>query len=156
MLTGDKKETGEKIGRAIGIDEVRAELLPNEKVDELEKLIKEGDRAAYTGDGINDAPVLARADVGIAMGGMGTDAAIEAADVVIMNDDVSKILTAIKISKKTQTIVAQNIAFSLSVKFLVLGLSAFGLTTMWWAVFADVGVSLIAIVNSLRSRVNKD
>ena len=100
MLTGDKKETGEKIGRAIGIDEVRAELLPNEKVDELEKLIKEGDRAAYTGDGINDAPVLARADVGIAMGGMGTDAAIEAADVVIMNDDVSKILTAIKISKK--------------------------------------------------------
>lgn len=156
MLTGDKKETGEKIGRVIGIDEVRAELLPNEKVDELEKLIKEGDRAAYTGDGINDAPVLARADVGIAMGGMGTDAAIEAADVVIMNDDVSKILTAIKISKKTQTIVAQNIAFSLSVKFLVLGLSALGLTTMWWAVFADVGVSLIAIVNSLRSRVNKD
>ncbi len=154
MLTGDKKETGEKIGRAIGIDEVRAELLPNEKVNELEKLMAEGYRAAYTGDGINDAPVLARADVGIAMGGMGTDAAIEAADVVIMNDDVSKILTAIKISNKTQAIVSQNIAFSLTVKFLVLGLSALGITSMWWAVFADVGVSLIAIANSLRSRMN--
>ena len=155
MLTGDKRAIGEKIGRAIGIDEVRAELLPDEKVNELEKLMADGCRAAYTGDGINDAPVLARVDIGIAMGGMGTDAAIEAADVVIMNDDVTKILTAIKISKRTQRIVVQNIVFSLAVKFSVLGLSAFGLTTMWWAVFADAGVSLIAIVNSLRSRMNK-
>ena len=99
MLTGDKRAIGEKIGRAIGIDEVRAELLPDEKVNELEKLMADGCRAAYTGDGINDAPVLARVDIGIAMGGMGTDAAIEAADVVIMNDDVTKILTAIKYRK---------------------------------------------------------
>lgn len=156
MLTGDKKTTAEKIAKAIGIDEVRAELLPEDKVTELEKIIESGHKAAYTGDGINDAPVLSRADIGIAMGGMGADAAIEAADIVIMNDEISKIAAAIRIAKKTKIIVRQNIVFSLAVKFAVLTLSVFGMVTMWWAVFADVGVSIIAILNSLRTKLVKN
>lgn len=154
MLTGDKKEVGEIVAKQLGIDAVYTELLPNEKVEKMEKLLQEKTttgRLAFVGDGINDAPVLALSDIGIAMGGLGTDAAIEAADIVIMTDEPSKIVDAIKISKKTMRIVKQNIVFAISIKVAVLILSAFGLSTMWEAVFADVGVSVIAILNSLRA-----
>lgn len=154
MLTGDKKEVGETVAKQLGIDEVYTELLPNEKVEKMEKLLQEKTttgKLAFVGDGINDAPVLALSDIGIAMGGLGTDAAIEAADIVIMTDEPSKIVDAIKISKKTMRIVKQNIVFAISIKVAVLTLSAFGLSTMWEAVFADVGVSVIAILNSLRA-----
>ena len=154
MLTGDKKEVGETVAKQLGIDEVYTELLPNEKVEKMEKLLQEKTttgRLAFVGDGINDAPVLALSDIGIAMGGLGTDAAIEASDIVIMTDEPSKIVDAIKISKKTMRIVKQNIVFAISIKVAVLTLSAFGLSTMWEAVFADVGVSVIAILNSLRA-----
>ena len=154
MLTGDKKEVGETVAKQLGIDEVYTELLPNEKVEKMEKLLQEKTtigKLAFVGDGINDAPVLALSDIGIAMGGLGTDAAIEASDIVIMTDEPSKIVDAIKISKKTMRIVKQNIVFAISIKVAVLTLSAFGLSTMWEAVFADVGVSVIAILNSLRA-----
>ena len=153
MLTGDKKEIGEKIAEKLNIDEVYTELLPDGKVEKVEELIKqksEKGKLAFVGDGINDAPVLALSDIGIAMGGLGSDSAIEAADIVIMTDEPSKLINAIKISKKTMRIVKENIIFAIAVKVAVLILSAFGLSTMWEAVFADVGVSVIAIINSLR------
>jgi Cd2+/Zn2+-exporting ATPase len=153
MLTGDAKAVGEKIGRELGLDTVCAELLPQNKVEQLEKLFetKPGKgKLLFVGDGINDAPVLARADVGIAMGGVGSDAAIEAADVVLMTDEPSKIADAIKISKKTRTIVMQNIVFALAVKGVILILGAMGIATMWEAVFGDVGVALIAVLNAMR------
>lgn len=154
MLTGDKKEAGENVAKKLGLDKVYTELLPDGKVEKLESLLKEkskNGKLAFVGDGINDAPVLALADIGIAMGGLGSDAAIEAADVVLMTDEPSKIVDAIKLSKKTLRIVKENIIFAIFVKVLILILSAFGLSTMWQAVFADVGVSIIAIVNALRA-----
>lgn len=160
MLTGDTKTVGEKIANDIGLDTVYTELLPQEKVEQLEKLEKSktGKGAlVYVGDGINDAPVLARSDIGIAMGGVGSDAAIEAADIVIMTDEPSKIVTAIKIAKKTRTIVWQNIIFALGVKAIILILGAFGVATMWEAVFGDVGVALIAILNAMRAmKINEE
>lgn len=158
MLTGDKKEVGEIVAKQLGIDAVYTELLPNEKVEKMEKLLQEKTttgKLVFVGDGINDAPVLALSDIGIAMGGLGTDAAIEASDIVIMTDEPLKIVDAIKISKKTMRIVKQNIVFAISIKVAVLILSAFGLSTMWEAVFADVGVSVIAILNSLRALKTK-
>jgi Cd2+/Zn2+-exporting ATPase len=154
MLTGDNKAVGEKVAKQLGIDEVYTELLPNDKVDKIEELLLRKSpkgQLVFVGDGINDAPVLTRADIGIAMGGLGSDAAIEAADIVIMNDEPSKIATAINISKKTQKIVKQNIVFALGVKAIVLLLGAIGIANMWAAVFADVGVSVIAIMNSMRA-----
>lgn len=153
MLTGDKKTVSEKVGKDLDIDEVHSELLPQDKVDVLEILLEKSKKEGFlgfVGDGINDAPVLARADVGFAMGSMGSDAAIEAADVVIMDDDLNKIGKIIKISRKTMTIVKTNIVFALTVKFLVLGLGAFGIANMWAAVFADVGVATLCILNSMR------
>lgn len=153
MLTGDSKKVAENVSVSIDIDQYFAELLPNDKVDKLEELLKElsdGEMLAFVGDGINDAPVLARADIGIAMGGLGSDAAIEAADIVIMTDEPSKISTAMKISKKTIRIVKENIIFALGIKFAVLILVALGIATMWAAVFADVGVAFIAILNAIR------
>ena len=154
MLTGDRKDVGESVAKELGIDKVYTELLPDGKVEKVEQLLKEKTekgKLVFVGDGINDAPVLALADIGIAMGGLGADSAIEAADIVIMTDEPSKINTAINISKKTMRIVKQNIVFAIGIKIAVLILSAFGLSTMWEAVFADVGVSVIAIINSLRA-----
>jgi len=154
MLTGDAKNVGEKVAEDLGIDEVYTELLPGDKVEKLEELIYEKSskgRLAFVGDGINDAPVLARADIGIAMGGLGSDAAIEAADIVIMTDEPSKISTAIKISNKTLAIVNQNIYFSLGVKFSVLILAAMGIANMWAGVMADVGVTVLAVMNATRA-----
>lgn len=153
MLTGDRKEVGEAVAKEIGIDKVYTELLPDGKVEKVEELVKqksEQGKLTFVGDGINDAPVLAISDIGIAMGGLGADSAIEAADVVIMTDEPSKIIDAIKISKKTMRIVKQNIVFAIAVKVAVLILAAFGISTMWQAVFADVGVSVLAILNALR------
>ena len=153
MLTGDKKDVGESVAKELCIDKVYTELLPDGKVEKVEKLLKEKSekgKLAFVGDGINDAPVLALADIGIAMGALGSDAAIEAADVVLMTDEPSKIVNAIKLSKKTMKIVKQNIIFAISVKIIVLILSAIGISTMWQAVFADVGVSILAIINALR------
>lgn len=159
MLTGDKKEVGESVAKELKLDKVYTELLPDQKVEKVEELIKdksEKGKLAFVGDGINDAPVLAISDIGIAMGGVGSDAAIEAADIVIMTDEPSKIVGAIKVSKKTMRIVIQNIAFAIGIKVLVLILSALGISTMWEAVFADVGVCVIAVVNSLRAlRIKK-
>ncbi len=154
MLTGDKRATGEAIAARLGLDEVHTELLPADKVTHLEALLEQqstGGTLAYVGDGINDAPVLARADIGIAMGGLGSDAAIEAADVVIMTDEPSKLPTAIRIAKGTMAIVRQNIVFALGVKVLVLLLSALGYSNMWMAIFADVGVCVLAVLNSMRA-----
>lgn len=152
MLTGDKKKIGEYVGKELGIDDVYTELLPADKVSHVEELLKEAaGKLAFVGDGINDAPVLARADIGIAMGALGSDAAIEAADVVLMDDNPSGIAKAIKIAKKTVKIVKQNIVFALAVKILILILCAIGIASMWAAVFADVGVSFIAILNALRA-----
>ena len=154
MLTGDRKETADYVASQIGLTEVHSELLPGDKVDEVEKIIASKSskgRLVFVGDGINDAPVLARADIGIAMGGLGSDAAIEAADVVIMTDEPSKIAAAMRISRKTLGIVKQNIVFALGVKILVLILAAFGIANMWLAVFADVGVAGIAILNAMRA-----
>ena len=153
MLTGDKIKVAENVASKLNIDEVYAGLLPSDKVEKVEELIKmksDNGKLAFVGDGINDAPVLAISDIGIAMGGLGSDAAIEAADVVLMTDEPSKVVDAIKISRKTMRIVKQNIIFAISIKILVLILSAFGLSNMWEAVFADVGVSVLAILNSLR------
>ena len=154
MLTGDRKDVAEAVARELGVDQVHSELLPADKVAQVEKLLahqQKGEKLAFVGDGINDAPVLSRADVGVAMGALGSDAAIEAADVVLMDDNPQKIATAIRISKRTLTIVHQNIAFALGVKFIVLILSALGLGNMWIAVFADVGVSVLAILNAMRA-----
>lgn len=154
MLTGDRREAADIIGEKLGLDEWRSELLPDGKVAEMEKIMGENTRGktVFVGDGINDAPVLMRADAGVAMGGIGSDAAIEAADVVLMTDEPSKLLEAIRFSKKTKGIVIQNIVFSLAVKGLVLVLAAFSIATMWAAVFADVGVCFIAILNAIRAR----
>ena len=158
MLTGDRKEAAMEVAKELGIDEVHAELLPADKVAQVERLRREKpkkEKLAFVGDGINDAPVLTRADIGIAMGSMGSDAAIEAADVVLMDDDVRKIASIVRISRKTLSIVKQNIVFALGVKAIVLLLGAFGAANMWEAVFADVGVSVIAILNSMRALKEK-
>ena len=154
MLTGDAQAVGEDVARRLGLDEVHAQLLPADKVDQVEALLRERTgkgKLAFVGDGINDAPVLSRADLGIAMGGLGSDAAIEAADVVLMDDKPSKIAVAIRIARKTLSIVRQNIVFALGVKLLVLVLGAVGRANMWGAVFADVGVSVLAILNAMRA-----
>ncbi|MBE7719409.1 MAG: cadmium-translocating P-type ATPase [Lacrimispora celerecrescens] len=154
MLTGDKPEVGRAVGEKLGLDEVHGGLLPGDKVGKVEELLsrkREGMNLAFVGDGINDAPVLARADVGIAMGGIGSDAAVEAADVVIMTDEPSKLIDAIAIARKTAVIVKQNIVFAIGVKVLILILSAAGMATMWAAVFGDVGVSVLAILNAIRA-----
>ena len=153
MLTGDAREVGEDVAGRLGLDEVHTQLLPAGKVEQVETLLKQVSSKgalAFVGDGINDAPVLSRADVGIAMGGLGSDAAIEAADIVLMDDKPSKIAHAIAIARRTLAIVRQNIVFALAVKLLVLVLSAAGWASMWAAVFADVGVSVIAILNAMR------
>jgi len=157
MLSGDRKEAAEAVGRDVGIDIVCSELLPQHKLEKLEEFMNRyAGRLAYAGDGINDAPVLARADIGIAMGGVGTDAAVEAADVVLMTDEPLKIATAVRISRRTLSIVKQNIVIALGIKFAVLGMGALGMATMWEAVFADVGVSVMAILNALRVLYFKD
>lgn len=158
MLTGDKKEVGESVSSKLKLDSCYTELLPQDKVAKVEELMRQNDtsgKLAFVGDGINDAPVLALADIGIAMGGVGSDSAIEAADIVIMTDEISKISSAIKLSKKTMLIVKENIIFAIAVKILVLLLTALGVSSMWQAVFADVGVSIIAILNSLRVLLSK-
>ncbi len=154
MLTGDNETIARHVADQVGINDVKAGLLPADKVSAVEKMLSKddnGNRLAFVGDGINDAPVLMRADVGIAMGSMGSDAAIEAADIVIMDDDVRKISSVMKIARKTVRIVKENIVFALSVKIIILILGALGLTTMWLAVFGDVGVAVIAILNSMRA-----
>jgi Cd2+/Zn2+-exporting ATPase len=154
MLTGDNKDTAEKIGGALGLDEIRAELLPDGKVTAVEALeaqLEKGKKLVFVGDGINDAPVLARADIGVAMGGVGSDAAIEAADVVLMTDEPTKLVTAIRIARKTRSVIWQNISFAFAVKAAVLLLGAGGLATIWEAVFADVGVALLAVLNAVRT-----
>ena len=141
------------MARELGLDEVHAELLPGDKVDQVERLLAQKqpkENLVFVGDGINDAPVLSRADIGVAMGALGSDAAIEAADIVLMDDDLSKLAQAVRIARKTLSIVRQNIVFALAVKGLVLVLSALGYVGMWWAVFADVGVSVLAILNASR------
>lgn len=158
MLTGDNKAAAESVGQKLGLDRIYSQLLPEDKVSRVCELLAEKSekgKLVFVGDGINDAPVLARADVGVAMGGLGSDAAIEAADIVIMDDKPSKLLDLMKISKKTLSIVKQNIVFALGVKLVVLVLSAMGLANMWAAVFADVGVSMIAIINSMRALKTK-
>ena len=152
MYTGDKKQIASKIAKEVGIQEVKAEMLPQNKYEELEKVLKQNNKGkvAYVGDGINDSPVLARADIGISMGGIGQSSAIEASDMVIMTDELSKILEAIDISKKTNLIIKQNLIFSISVKILTLLLSLFGVTDMWEAVFADVGTTLITVLNTMK------
>jgi Zn2+/Cd2+-exporting ATPase len=154
MLTGDKREVAEHVASAIGLNDFRAELLPSDKVVELEKLLAEkphGKTLAFVGDGMNDAPVLARADLGIAMGGLGSDAAIEAADVVLMDDKPSKIVLGVRISRKTLRIARENTFFAIFIKLVVLGLAAAGIATMWMAVFADVGVTVLAVMNAMRA-----
>ena len=153
MLTGDKESISKEVANALKLDEYHAELLPQDKFEWTQKLINEKSekgKLVFVGDGINDAPVLALSDIGVAMGALGSDAAIEAADVVIMTDEPSKVASAIKISKKTMQIARQNIVFAITVKVAVLILSAIGIATMWAAVFADVGVSVLAILNALR------
>ena len=154
ILTGDEKRIADKIAQEVGIDECKSELLPDQKLENLEAVLKtkgEKEKVIFVGDGVNDSPCLARADIGIAMGGIGADAAIEAADVVIMTDELTKIAQAIKIAKKTMKIVKQNIVFALAVKIIILALGALGFANMWLAVFADVGVSMIAILNSMKT-----
>ena len=154
MLTGDRKKAGEAVAKELGIDTVYTQLLPADKVAKVEELLAQHTdgkgKVAFVGDGINDAPVLSRADIGIAMGSMGSDAAIEAADIVLMDDDTTKIAKVVTIARKTLVIVRQNIVFALAVKAFILILGAFGLANMWEAVFADVGVSVIAILNAMR------
>ena len=150
MFTGDNKNIAEKVGKEIGIENIKSEMLPQDKYNELEKMLNSNKKVAFVGDGINDSPVLARADVGISMGGIGSESAIEASDIVIMTDNISKIIEAIKISKKTCGIIKQNLVFAIGVKLLILILSIFGIGGMWQAVFADVGVTIITILNTLR------
>ena len=159
MLTGDREAAAKAAAAELGIDEYHAELLPGDKVTVLENLLKEkasGGKLVFVGDGINDAPVLARADIGVAMGGLGSDAAIEAADVVIMTDEPSKLVTAMRIARKTLRIANQNTVFAIVVKIAVLVLDAFGFANMWEAIFADVGVAVLAILNSMRNLSTKD
>ena len=159
MLTGDEGKTAMAVSEKLDIDEVRYELLPQDKVTEVEKLLKvknENETLAFVGDGINDAPVISLADVGIAMGSLGSDAAIEAADVVLMDDDPLKIAKAIKIARKCMRIVYENIYFAIFVKIITLILSALGIAQMWLAVFADVGVMVIAVINAIRALGVKD
>lgn len=159
MLTGDAKRVADSVAQELGLDEVKSELLPADKVKEVENLLETKDKKeilAFVGDGINDAPVLSRADLGIAMGAMGSDAAIEAADIVLMDDDPAKIATAMKISRKTIRIVHQNIVFALAVKALCLFFGAIGFVNMWWAIFADVGVMIIAVINATRALKYKE
>ena len=158
MLTGDRHETAEAVGKALSVDDIKSELLPADKVSAVEELLSDPHSSplAFCGDGINDAPVLSRADVGIAMGALGSDAAIEAADIVLMDDSPSKIARAVELSRMTMRIVHENIFFSLSVKAIVLILTAIGITGMWLAVFADVGVMVIAILNSMRTLAYKN
>ena len=154
MLTGDAKPVADQVAQSLGIDQVYAELLPAGKVEKVEELLldnSERGKLAFVGDGINDAPVLSRADIGIAMGAMGSDAAIEAADIVLMNDNPADIARAIHLARRTMGIVWQNIVFALGIKFAVLVLAAFGIANMWMAVFADVGVAVIAILNAMRA-----
>lgn len=154
MLTGDRREVGEQVASQLDLMEYHTELLPAEKVKHVEQLLNEkgdGTGLAFVGDGINDAPVLARADVGIAMGGLGSDAAIEAADVVIMDDRPSRIAIAIRIARRTIAIARQNIWLAIGIKVAILILAAFGLGTMWMAVFADVGVTILAVLNAIRA-----
>ena len=153
MFTGDTKESAEDIAKKAGIDEIKAQMLPQDKFNELEKIINKnarGKKVAFVGDGINDSPVLARADIGISMGGVGASSAIEASDVVLMTDEINKILEGIEISKKTNRIIKQNLIFSIAIKIIILTLSIFGISNMWQAVFADVGVTIITIFNTLR------
>jgi Cd2+/Zn2+-exporting ATPase len=159
MLTGDAKAVGEAVAKEIGIDEVHAELLPGDKVAAVEKLLAEKPERsvlAFVGDGINDAPVLTRADVGVAMGALGSDAAIEAADVVLMDDDPKKIALAIRIAKKCMRIVYENIWFAIGVKLVCLVLGAAGVASMWLAIFADVGVMVLAVLNAIRTLFTKE
>ena len=154
MLTGDNRDTAELVAKQLQLDEVYAELLPVDKVERMEELLKEKSskgKLVFVGDGINDAPVLARADIGVAMGGLGSDAAIEAADIVIMTDEPSKLATVMRIAKKTLAIVTQNIVFAMGVKIITLVLGACGIANLWIAVFADVGVAILAILNSIRA-----
>ena len=154
MLTGDHEVTAEFVAKETGVDEYKAELLPEDKVREVERLLETksaSGKLVFIGDGINDAPVLSRADIGIAMGALGSDAAIEAADVVLMDDDLSKLPLAIRISRKCLRIVKENIVFAIGVKVLCLVFAAFGIANMWWAVFADVGVLIIAVLNATRT-----
>ncbi|MBP5735636.1 MAG: HAD-IC family P-type ATPase, partial [Candidatus Methanomethylophilaceae archaeon] len=152
MLTGDQDAVAQKVAAEIGIDEVHSQLLPGDKLEQLEKIIKDtSGKVAFVGDGINDAPSLVRADIGITMGAIGSDAAIEASDVVIMDDDPEKVATAMGISRKSMLIIHENIVFTLLIKFLFLGLSAVGIVNMWLAIIADVGVMIIAVLNSARA-----
>jgi len=150
LLSGDREKVAKSVAESLGVDMVRAELLPEQKVEEVERLLQGGAKLAFVGDGINDAPVLARADVGIAMGAMGSDAAIESADVVLMDDKPSRLPLAVKIARKTMRIVRENIGFALAVKFVILALGALGIADMWLAVFGDVGVLILAILNAMR------
>ena len=160
MLTGDRAETAHQVGAALGVSTVVAELLPADKVAQVEKLLNEKPRNStllFVGDGVNDAPVLARADLGVAMGAMGSDAAIEAADVVLMDDNLSRLPLAIRHARRVMAIVRQNIFFALAVKFITLALAALGYAGMWWAIFADVGVMVLAVLNAMRAlRVPKN
>ena len=159
MLTGDNRKIGENVASKLNISKVFTDLLPLGKVEKMEEFLKNkstNGKVLFVGDGINDAPVLARADIGVAMGGVGSDAAIEAADMIIMNDEPSKIVTALKIAKKTKKIVWQNIIFALGVKIIILVMGALGFATMWEAVFGDVGVALIAILNATRALTYKE
>ena len=154
MLTGDRKQVADTVAKELGIDEVHSELLPVDKVSRVEALLaKKGEKEtlAFVGDGINDAPVLSRADIGIAMGAMGSDAAIEAADIVLMDDDPLKIATAIRISRRCIRIVYENIYFAIGIKLLCLLLGALGIANMWMAIFADVGVMILAVLNAIRT-----
>ena len=153
MLTGDSEKVAQAVAMQLGVDEVHAGLLPAQKVEQVERLLAEGRHVAFVGDGINDAPVLSRADVGIAMGALGSDAAIESADIVLMDDKPSRLPLAIRVARRTMRIVRENIIFSLAVKFGILILSALGLTNMWWAVFGDVGVLILATLNAMRCMV---
>ena len=150
MLTGDAERVAQAVAAQLGVDRVNAGLLPAQKVEQVEALLAEGCHVAFVGDGINDAPVLSRADVGIAMGALGSDAAIESTDIVLMDDKPSRLPLAVRIARRTKRIVHENIVFALAVKFAILILSAAGLTNMWWAVFGDVGVLILAILNAMR------
>ena len=154
MLTGDAKNVADHVAAQLGIDEVCSELLPGDKVEKVEELLtkeSEKDKLAFVGDGINDAPVLSRADIGIAMGALGSDAAIEAADIVLMDDDPLKISKAIRISRKCIRIVYENIYFAIGIKVICLVLGALGIANMWFAIFADVGVMILAVLNAIRT-----